>query len=405
MKLEKKDKEYIKKKFDKLQTKADFLALLNYTKHLIYGEKTIPFEIKHLNYHSTPNANRKRYTKFLVKKKQAESNRIIHAPIKGLKEIQKCLNIIFQVIYEINPVAMGFVEGKSIVDNAKMHVNSLYVFNIDLKDFFSTIDQARIWGRLKYSPFNLNENKKRLDLANIIAYLCCNEMEVERLNEKGDWIKEKRSVLPQGAPTSPIISNIICERLDKRLIGVAKRFGLKYSRYADDITFSSMHDIYKSNSEFMIELNRIISDQNFYIKESKTRLQKKGYRQEVTGIIVNEKVNVNPRYIKQLRMWLYYWENYGYEKASKYFTPLYLADKGHTKKGTPNLENVLRGKLDYLKMVKGNSNPLYLKLKERYITLLAEKNPFDEILRIWENEGIEKAMEYYYTNSEQSIAS
>jgi retron-type reverse transcriptase len=162
-------------------------------------------------------------------------------------------------------------------------------------------------------------NNNRLDIANIIGSLCCTEMEVERKNENEEWEKASRNVLPQGAPTSPVITNIVCQRLDYLLSGVAKRFGLKYSRYADDITFSSMHNVYQPKSEFLKELHRIIAEQNFHIKESKTRLQKEGYRKEVTGLLVNEKVNVQQRYIKQMRMWLYYWEKYGYERASGFF--------------------------------------------------------------------------------------
>lgn len=403
MNLEKKDIDHIRNLFGKMKTKEDLLGLLNYAKRLIYGEKMIPLGIKHLNYHSNPRANKKRYFKFSIRKRSG-SERIIHSPAKGLKEIQKCLNLIFQTIYEVNTAANGFVPGKSIVDNASLHIDSLYVYNIDLKDFFPSIDQARIWGRLRYSPFNLNEKTRRLELANIISSLCCHEMEVERLNDKGEWFKTKKNVLPQGAPTSPILTNIICERLDKRLGGVAKRFGLKYSRYADDITFSSMHNSYQADGEFILELKRIITDQNFHIKESKTRLQKEGYRQEVTGVLVNEKVNVQKRYIKQLRMWLYYWENYGYDKASSFFVPKYISDKGHIKKGTPNLESVLFGKLNYLKMVKGDKNPLYVKLKERFDKLTVQENPLFEILNIWERDGIEKAMELYYKPLEISVS-
>ena len=160
----------------------------------------------------------------------------------------------------------------------------------------------------------------RGNLANILASLCCTEMEVERKDiATNKWITEKRNVLPQGAPTSPILSNLVCQRLDFLLSAVAKRFGLNYSRYADDITFSSMHNVYQSDSDFIKELHRIIKDQGFHIKESKTRLQKEGYRKEVTGLLVNDKVNVQKRYIKQLRMWLYYWETYGYERAQNYF--------------------------------------------------------------------------------------
>lgn len=364
---------------------------------------------------------------------------------------------------------MGFVRNRSIVDNAKVHAASKYVYNIDLKDFFPSIDQARVWKCLQLKPFNLYDtiekqkeqvpfevypfselihefspthirlvvsaegkkyihlmkiidgkekyvtvkvgqnvefksektadelkvfinnindyevyvgktingqwltlnakNKKnyekkivvfsRLSIANMISSICCNEMEVERKNEAGEWEKVRRNVLPQGAPTSPVITNIVCQRLDFLLSGVAKRFGLKYSRYADDITFSSMHNVYQPDSEFLKELHRIIAEQGFHINERKTRLQKEGHRQEVTGLLVNKKANVQHRYIKQLRMWLYYWERYGYERAYRFFLQQYLADKGNIVKGKPDMVNVIGGKLDYLKMVKGAENELF----------------------------------------------
>jgi len=194
-------------------------------------------------------------------------------------------------------------------------------------------------------------------------------MEVERLDKiSGKWNLEKRNVLPQGAPTSPILTNVICQRMDYLLSAVAKRFGLNYTRYADDMTFSSMHNVYQNDSEFLKELHRIIAEQGFYIKESKTRLQKEGYRQEVTGLLVNENVNVQKRYIKQLRMWLYYWETYGYERAYTFFMQQYIADKT-VLKGKPNMANVIDGKLNYLKMVKGAENNLYLKLRGRFEVL------------------------------------
>jgi retron-type reverse transcriptase len=224
-------------------------------------------------------------------------------------------------------------------------------------------------------------------------------MNVERLNNEGIWETQERNVLPQGAPTSPILTNIVCQRLDYLLTAVAKRFGLKYSRYADDITFSSMHNVYQTDSEFLKELKRIIQSQNFHIKESKTRLQKEGYRKEVTGLLVNEKANVHKRYIKQLRMWLYYWERYGYERASGFFLQQYIADKGHVKKGKPDMANVISGKLDYLKMVKGERNELYLKLKSRFDILLGSTNPINQLLSIWEFDGINQAMKFYYKDN------
>lgn len=375
----------IRTAFEKMQSREDLLHLLNEVKPLIYGEKAVPFELKQLTWYANPKLSGKRYTEFKINKKSG-AQRSIHSPVKGLKAIQRTLAYILHCIYEPNKAAMGFVRDRSIVVNAQLHAGSNYVYNIDLKDFFPSIDQARVWKTLQLKPFNLNkefnikansgdekQDSSRLDIANIIASLCCTEMEVERQNETGDWEKVKRNVLPQGAPTSPVLTNIVCQKLDYLLSAVAKRFGLNYSRYADDITFSSMHNVYQSGSKFLKELHRIIIEQNFHIKESKTRLQKDGYRKEVTGLLVNEKVNVKQRYIKQLRMWLYYWERYGYERACGFFLQQYIADKGFVNKGKPEMANVIKGKLDYLKMVKGVDNELYLKLKERFVTLMYPK--------------------------------
>lgn len=404
MNITEEQKQYILSMFDNMQSKEDLLYLLNYAKVIIYGENTVPFSVKHLNYHSNPKANKYRYSKFSVKKKSG-GERTIHAPSKGLKAIQKSLNLVLQTVYaqHQHKAATGFVPNKSIVDNAKLHTNSIYVYNLDLKDFFPSIDQARIWGRLKYPPFNLNEKYGRSELANILASLCCHEMKVERLNDEGEWKIVTKNVLPQGAPTSPTLTNIICQQLDFYLNAVAKRFNLKYSRYADDITFSSQHNVYQQDSEFITELHRVISAQNFHIKQSKTRLQRQGYRQEVTGLVVNGDVNVTKRYIKQLRMWLYYWEQYGYNRAYTFFVQHYKADKGYSKKGKPNMANVIEGKLNYLKMVKGSDNDAFQKLVERFEKLITKlkgednaPNPVAHILDLWEREGIEKAMDFFY---------
>jgi hypothetical protein len=398
----------IKTAFEKMQSREDLLHLLNEVKPLIYGEKTVPFELKQLTWYANPTLSGKRYTEFKINKKSG-AQRSIHSPVKGLKAIQRTLAYILHCIYEPNKAAMGFVRDRSIVVNAQLHAGSNYVYNIDLKDFFPSIDQTRVWKTLQLKPFNLNkefnikatsgdekQDSSRLDIANIIASLCCTEMEVERQTETGDWEKVKRNVLPQGAPTSPVLTNIVCQKLDYLLSAVAKRFGLNYSRYADDITFSSMHNVYQSGSKFLKELHRIIIEQNFHIKESKTRLQKDGYRKEVTGLLVNEKVNVKQRYIKQLRMWLYYWEKFGYERANSFFLKQYMVDKGNIISSKPEMINIISGKINYLKMVKGENNDLYLKIKERFDMLNVKTDTLSLILDIWEDEGIEIAMNHFY---------
>lgn len=364
-------------KFENLQTEEDFLNLLNETSISLYGEKCIRFKLSQIRYHSNVNLNQKRYVSFDISKKSG-GKRTIHAPNKTLKSILICLNHIFQEIYKPHINAFGFIPNKSIIDNAKKHVNRNYVFNADLKDFFPSIDQARIWERLKYPPFNLSDDK--LKIRNLIAGLVCHSIEVERIKD-GTWIKEIRNVLPQGSPMSPIITNIICERLDRKLTGIAKRFGIHYSRYADDITFSSDHNVYQANGDFMKNFEEAVRNQNFHIKTSKTRLQKRGYRQEVTGIVVNESTNVKRDYIKTIRLWLYRWEKLGYDEAYKLFLDQYLKDKGHLRKNLPIMEKVIGGKLLYLKMVVGANNYLYKKLNERFINLIQD---------FQNNENIEK---------------
>ncbi len=407
-------KEEIKTRFDKMQSKEDLLDLLNFVRPEVFSDVPFLFTMEQLNknisYHNTKSqvvANEStfnfdqlellgakiyggRYKTFQIRKKSG-SLRTIHAPNNGLKAILKCINYILQSIHTPHKNAFGFVPNKSIVDNARKHEDQNYVYNLDLKDFFPSVDQARVRGRLLVAPFHLDSSPERIKLASILAILCCHHMDVERWDETAQkWETKKLNVLPQGAPTSPTITNMICERLDIRLTKLAAEYNCKYSRYADDITFSSMHNVYQKDGTFITKINDIIASERFHIQETKTRLQKSGYRQEVTGLTVNEKVNVDSRYIKELRHWLYMWERYGYDKATALFMVKYTKNKGHIKQGNPKLENVIWGKLEYLKMVKGYNNPLYIKLNARYEQLMSQN--IDQIINVWEKEGIEQVL-------------
>lgn len=384
MKIEHEQIKSIRAQFAAMETKEDLVALLSYAKKLLYGNDCKPVILKHLNYFANPDICKKRYQTFTVKKKSG-ADRIINAPVRGLKNILRPLNLVLQCMYKPHRAATGFVVEKSIVDNATKHVGQNYVLNIDLKDFFHSFDRNRVKMGFYLSPFNLKEDKE--PLAFLLASLCTHPFEVDG---------QIKTVLPQGSPTSPTITNILCYRLDRRLAGLAKRFGANYTRYADDITFSSLHNIYNQN-DFNNELRRIIEeDQQLTINSNKTRLQKDVHRQEATGLVVNDKVNVRRRYIKQLRMWLYYWEKYGYAKAEQIFKRDYVSDKGHIMKGTPNMMNVIDGKLEFLKMVKTHENSTYIALKRRFDRLSASFDPINHLLDIWENEGIEKATKVYF---------
>jgi len=391
MKLQQQHTDTIKKQFAQMQTKADFIKLLNDTKKILYGDETKPISLKALYYFADYRNGQKRYKQFSIRKKSG-GQRNINAPKKGLKTIQKVLNIIIQCVFEPHTAATGFVPNKSVVDNAKAHTAKNYVYNIDLKDFFPSIEVHRVKACFKIPPFDLKDDRE--PLAFLIANLCCSEMDVERLIE-GEWQTVKRSVLPQGAPTSPTITNIVSQSLDKRLAKLATTFGATYTRYADDITFSSDHSIYQKNGKFLNKLHEIITQNSFTINEQKVRLQKNGHKQEVTGITVNEKPNVSQRYIKQIRMWLYYWETYGYEKAEQIFRRDYISDRGYVKSHKAKLINVIDGKLLYLKMVRGEIDPTYIKLKDRFLLLISENSPLNILLDIWENEGIDQAIKVF----------
>lgn len=389
MKIEQTHIDQIRKQFAELQNKEDLVKLLSDAKYLLYGEKCKPVQLKAMTYYANPTICKKRYQTFTIKKKSG-ADRTIHAPIKGLKSILRSLNFVLQCMYEPHKAATGFVRDKSIVDNAKKHIGHHYVLNMDLKDFFHSFDRNRVKMGFMFEPFNLNGDKE--PLAFLLASLCTHPFEIDGAI---------KTVLPQGSPTSPTLTNILCKKLDRRLSGLANRYGAIYTRYADDITFSSLHNIYKDEA-FNKELKRIIEeDQKLIVNPKKTRLQKTGYRQEVTGLIVNDRVNVRRRYVKQIRMWLYYWKKYGYAKAEQIFKRDYVADKGHVKNINAHLINVLDGKLEFLKMVKGNDDGTYRKLKKRFDKLVGLSDPINQLFDIWEREGIEQAMNVYYNDNQE----
>ena len=339
--------EFVKKHITEIDTTRKLALFITKLMKAIFSEKHFVTE-KQLLYFSTPKAG-KRYKTFKIRKKNG-GLREINAPVHHLDKILYILNIIFKSLYTPNNAVMGFTEGKSIADNAARHTGQHYVFNIDLKDFFTSIPQARVWGRIQCAPFNFSR-----EVANVVAGLCC-----ATNSETG------KNVLPQGAPTSPLLTNAICDRLDRQLTALSKKYGLHYSRYADDITFSSMHNVYQEDSDFRKELKTIIEGQNFCINDKKTRLLRTGQRQEVTGLTVNSKVNVTRKYVRDIRYILHLWESKGYTFAYSKFYKFYKTEKGYIKKGEPVMENVIGGKLNYLRMIKGAGNECYQKLLQRY---------------------------------------
>ena len=190
--------------------------------------------------------------------------------------VQRILNNI-----PINACAHGFIKGRSIVTNAREHVGKSIVLNVDLQDFFPNISIATVVGLFEWMGYPK-------DVAWHLAMLCTCPY-------------GRRRALPQGSPTSPAISNLICWKLDRRLTGLAKRFKARYTRYADDLTFSGDANFALSLGNFLPLLKGICEDEGFRINPRKTRFMRRCARQTVTGLVVNDKPNITRKELRTLR--------------------------------------------------------------------------------------------------------
>jgi retron-type reverse transcriptase len=226
--------------------------------------------------------------------KRSGGTRTIKAPIDALKLLQRRLSVLLQdCADEINlsrhrkdRIAHGFKRKRSIITNAKQHRNRRYVFNVDLEDFFPSINFGRVRGYfIRDKNFALNE-----DVATVLAQIACHE-----------------NALPQGSPCSPVISNLVTHVLDMHLVHLASKVGCTYSRYADDLTFSTNKRAFPSEIAEPSatgphawaagrELQRLIIHCGFRLNSAKTHMQYRTSRQEVTGLVVNRRINVRPEY-------------------------------------------------------------------------------------------------------------
>ncbi|WP_263703493.1 retron St85 family RNA-directed DNA polymerase [Bacillus thuringiensis] len=244
--------------------------------------------------------------------KKTGGSRNLNAPSENLKYIQKWIleNVLYRI--DTSKVATGFVPQKSIVDNAKPHVGKQCVINLDIKNFFPSIKYIWI-----YKLFESLGYTRHLSM--LFAGLCT-------LNNE----------LPQGAPSSPYLSNLICERLDSRLSDLANHIGACYTRYADDLTFSGNKEIVK----YIKLIKRVIKEEQFEVNEKKVRVQFSYHQQMVTGLIVNNKLSVPQKTKKYLRQQIYYAKKYGVSSS--------LDKQGFTKS---NYSGHLYGLAYFIKMV------------------------------------------------------
>lgn len=277
-----------------------------------------------------------KYLAFSIPKK-AGGTRDILAPKKSLKFIQRSISNYLQDEIEFRPAAHGFIRKRSIITNAKLHRKRRFVYNLDLKEFFPSIHFGRVKAVLKLEPFKMSD-----EAARITATLCCRE-----------------GVLPQGSPASPVISNLVAQKLDRKLMKLSKKYKFTYSRYADDLTFSSNIDVF--NEGLIRNIHEIIESEGFELNNKKERLLYNSSRQEVTGLVVNKKVNVTKEYYRNLRSAIHSFLTQPLDTA----VAKYAASVGRKMDHIEAYASI-RGKIDYCGQVLGKDNKKYLELMFLY---------------------------------------
>ena len=234
------------------------------------------------------------YRRFSIPKKSG-GLREISAPMPRLKRAQEWILSEILSRIELHPAAHGFRKGRSILTNARPHVGMDVVINADLEDFFPTISYRRVRG--VFRSFGYSEQ-----IATIFALLCC-EPPAERVELDGRQYHVARGErrLPQGAPSSPALTNIICRGLDARLSHAARDFGFTYTRYADDLTFSGKDVSSRDVGAILRRLEHVVGEEGFRLHPKKTRVQRAARRQEVTGLVVNQGVSIPRETLRRFR--------------------------------------------------------------------------------------------------------
>ena len=217
--------------------------------------------------------------------KVSGGTRTITEPLPSLKEIQHWVLTNILYVIPIHPYAKGFAPGRSIRENARFHQRQPLVLTVDIEDFFGNVSAStvtRLFHELGYTS----------RVAVLLAKLCT-----------------LRGSLPQGAPTSPALSNLASAKIDERLATYSRRLGIRYTRYADDLTFSGYFDAGK----LIAVVTTVIGNSGFTLNPRKTKLMRRHQRQETTGIVVNQRMQVPREIRRKIRQECWYIEKFGLE--------------------------------------------------------------------------------------------
>ncbi|HLJ11398.1 MAG TPA: reverse transcriptase family protein, partial [Planctomycetaceae bacterium] len=233
-----------------------------------------------------------RHYRYLWLSKRSGRKRLLESPKLRLKNFQKKILDEILVHVPLHAAAHAFRAGSSTLTCAAPHLGQRVVLRIDLRDFFPSIRSGRVLALFRTIGYPEA-------VARLLTGLCTNSVPTDVLADGGPATNGAASRkpfeiphLPQGAPTSPALANLCAFRLDCRLAGLARRMGIRYTRYADDLIFSGDRQFERSLPEFRVLVCAIVIDEGFSIRRRKTRVMRSGRRQEVTGLVVNRRINV-----------------------------------------------------------------------------------------------------------------
>ena len=309
-------------------------------------------ELKKLTYIIYKIPDDKKYIKFSIPKKGG-GKRQICKPVPKLLSLQRKIKDYLITYYKTKPCSYGFEINKDIKKNASQHIKSNLVLNIDIEDFFGSINFGRIYGLLLHEPFNFDK-KTAAAVAKAVTY---------------------ENKLPQGAPTSPVLSNMIARRLDSKLMHLAYNTRSIYTRYVDDMTFSTTMSSFHKNIivkgkfndvELSPQLITIIEREGFSLNTKKTRLLNKHVRKEVTGITINEFPNLRRNYINSVFGMIYSWKKYGYEDAQEKYKTKYLKLNQDHKILQDSYRSTIIGRIGHIAHIRGWSDVVVSKLCRKY---------------------------------------
>jgi RNA-directed DNA polymerase len=281
-----------------------------------------------------------RHYHYRVFAKRSGNLRLIESPKSRLKELQRQILSLLLDEVPLHPAVHGFRKGRSIRTFTAPHVGQRVVLRMDLRDFFPSISRARVQALLRTAGYPE-------PVADLLGGICTNAVPRDvwdnlafyvdplRVREIGSLYRQPH--LPQGAPTSPALANLCCYRMDCRLTGLARSAGAEYTRYADDLAFSGDEEFERRIDRFATHVAAILHEEGFAANHHKTRIMRRGVRQQLTGLVVNQRINIKRADFDRLKATL--------------TNCVRLGPESQNRESHPNFREHLGGRIAFVEMV------------------------------------------------------